>query len=294
MLFESLKDAMTQTFHTPQDLKIEKRDLKFGRETPPPRWWHGGDPGRTAFFNALSSTFPVGEKFFMTAVRHYRNDAPQPLRGQIDDFLYQESMHSREHVVFNRQAEDAGYDIAPLEERARRTIAWVKLRSPIQQLAATCALEHFTATLAHDALADPRHLDGATDEAKRLWQWHAMEEIEHKAVAFDTFLHATRDINPVRRWLKRSLVMFLTTIRFHYVIFRNTADLLRQDGCNDFATWRKLLFYLYGRPGTLRLLLLGAIIYMRPGFHPWQIDDRALLTKALAALEAGEAERNAA
>jgi predicted metal-dependent hydrolase len=78
------------------------------------------------------------------------------------------------------------------------------------------------------------------------------------------------------------------------VIFRNTADLLRQDGCNDFATWRKLLFYLYGRPGTLRLLLLGAFTYMRPGFHPWQIDDRALLTKALAALEAGEAERNAA
>src|SRR3546814_5054663 len=83
---------------------------------------------------------------------------------QIDDFLYQESMHSREHVVFNRQAEDAGFDIASAEERARRTIAWVKRRSPIQQLAATCALEHFTATLAHDALANPTHLGGAADE----------------------------------------------------------------------------------------------------------------------------------
>src|SRR3546814_15128447 len=79
----------------------------------------------------------------MTSVRHYREGTPQPLRGQIDDFLYQESMHSREHVVFNRQAEDAGFDIASAEERARRTIAWVKRRSPIQQLAATCALEHF-------------------------------------------------------------------------------------------------------------------------------------------------------
>ncbi|WP_432770159.1 MAG: metal-dependent hydrolase [Sphingopyxis sp.] len=282
------------SIHTPSDLQIEKRDRKFGRDEPPPRWWHSGDPGRTAFFNALSSTFPVGEKFFMTAVRHYRDQTSEPLRSQIDDFLYQESMHSREHVVFNRQTEDAGFDIAPLEERARRTIAWVKRRSPLQQLAATCALEHFTATLAHDALADPEHLGGASEEAKRLWQWHAMEEIEHKAVAYDTYLHATRHMTPLRRWLKRSLVMCLTTVRFHYVIFRNTADLLRQDGRNDFATWRKLLSYLYGRPGTLRLLLLGVFTYMRPGFHPWQIDDRSLLTKALAALEAGEPERKAA
>lgn len=271
--------------HTPQDLAIHRRDLKFGRETPPPRWWHSGDPGRTAFFNALSSTFPVGEKFFMTSVRHYRDDAPQPLRSQIDDFVYQEAMHSREHVVFNRQAQDVGYDIAPLEDRARRTIAWVKRRSPLQQLAATCALEHFTATLAHDALANPEHLTGATDETRRLWQWHAIEEIEHKAVAFDTYLHATRHMSRTRRWLKRSSVMFFTTVRFHYVIFRNTADLLRQDGCNDVATWRRLLGYLYGRPGPLRALLKGVFVYMRPGFHPWEIDDRSLLVRALAMLE---------
>lgn len=270
---------------TPQDLTIHKRDLKFGRDLPPPRWWHSGDAGRTAFFNALSSTFPVGEKFFMTSVRHFRDDTPQPLRSQIDDFIYQEAMHSREHVVFNRQAQDVGYDIAPLEDRARRTIAWVKQRSPIQQLAATCALEHFTATLAHDALANPEHLAGATGETRRLWQWHAIEEIEHKAVAFDTYLHAARHMSRPRRWLKRSSVMIFATVRFHYVIFRNTADLLRQDGCNDFATWRRLIGYLYGRSGLLRALLKGVLIYMRPGFHPWDIDDRQLLVGALAELE---------
>lgn len=270
---------------TPQDLMIHKRDLKFGRDLPPPRWWHSGDAGRTAFFNALSSTFPVGEKFFMTSVRHFRDDTPQPLRSQIDDFIYQEAMHSREHVVFNRQAQDVGYDIAPLEDRARRTIAWVKQRSPIQQLAATCALEHFTATLAHDALANPEHLAGATGETRRLWQWHAIEEIEHKAVAFDTYLHAARHMSRPRRWLKRSSVMIFATVRFHYVIFRNTADLLRQDGCNDFATWRRLIGYLYGRSGLLRALLKGVLIYMRPGFHPWDIDDRQLLVGALAELE---------
>lgn len=285
---------MSHFRRTPQDLTIHKRDLKFGREIPPPRWWHSGDPGRTAFFNALSSTFPVGEKFFMTSVRHFRDETPQPLRSQIDDFIYQEAMHSREHVVFNRQAQDMGYDIAPLEERARRTIAWVKRRSAVQQLAATCALEHFTATLAHDALANPEHLAGATEEARRLWQWHAIEEIEHKAVAFDTYLHAARHMTRFRRWLKRSSVMCVTTMRFHYVIFRNTADLLRQDGRNDFATWRRLLGYLYGRPGPMRVLLKGVFIYMRPGFHPWEIDDRPLLAGALATLEATKPRSQAA
>src|SRR3546814_19495827 len=72
---------MPMPLRTPDDIRIEKRDLKFGRETPPPRWWHSGDPGRTAFFNALSSTFPVGETFFMTSVRHYREGTPQPLPG---------------------------------------------------------------------------------------------------------------------------------------------------------------------------------------------------------------------
>lgn len=285
---------MTLDTPTPHDLRIEKRDMKFGREQAPPRWWHSGDPGRTAFFNALSSTFPVGEKFFMTSVRQYRDGTPQPLRGQIDDFIYQESMHSREHVVFNRQAEDVGYDIAPLEERARRTIAWAKRRPPIQQLAATCALEHFTATLAHDALANPGHLGGASEEARRLWRWHAIEEIEHKAVAYDTYLHATRDMMPLRRWLKRCAVMGVTTLRFHYVIFRNTADLLRQDGRNDWTTWRHLLAYLYGRHGLMRHLLKGVVGYMRPGFHPWQHDDRPLLAEALALLNAPASQEQAA
>ena len=285
---------MPSPTQTPDNLKIEKRDLKFGRDAPPPRWWHGGDPGRTAFFNALSSTFPVGEKFFMTAVRHYRSGTSEPLRSQIDDFLYQESMHSREHVVFNRQAEDVGFDIAPLEDRARRTIAWVKRRPPLQQLAATCALEHFTATLAHDALANPHHLGGASEEAGRLWRWHAIEEIEHKAVAFDTYLHAARNLSPFRRWLKRSVVMCVTTIRFHYVIFRNTADLLRQDGRNNVRTWRALLGYLYGRDGLMRHLLFGVFAYMRPGFHPWHLDDRGLLAQALALLNAGETREQAA
>ena len=274
----------------PAGFAINKRDLRFGRNQALDRWWHGGDAGRTAFFNALSSTFPVGEKFFMKSVRHYADQAPEPLRGQIADFIFQESMHTREHVVFNRQATQAGFDIAPLEARASRTINWAKRRSPIKQLAATCALEHFTATLAHDLLADPSHLEGAAGEPSRLWRWHAIEEIEHKAVAFDTYLVAMRDKPAFLRWLRRSVVMAVTSVRFHYVIFRNIADLLKQDGKNDLATWRKLLSYLYGKPGPMRKLLGEIFIYMKPGFHPWDVDDRQLVVAAVKQLELDKAQ----
>jgi len=80
------------------------------------------------------------------------------------------------------------------------------------------------------------------------------------------------------------MVMFVTTVRFHWVIYRNTADLLKQDGKNTIRTWFRLLGYLYGKPGPMRRLLQGIIRYFRPGFHPWQMDDRALLSEALANL----------
>jgi predicted metal-dependent hydrolase len=275
---------MTDRTKTPAGLVIEKRNWKFGRDMLPRRWWHGGDPGRTAFYNALSSTFPVGEKFFMSAVRHYREGAPEPLREQIDDFIFQESTHSREHIFFNRQARDAGYDLASSEDRAARTIAWAKRRSPIMQLAATCALEHFTAILANAVLSDSAHLAGADTEAQRMWRWHAVEEIEHKGVAYDTWLHATRNKLRILCWSIRSLAMLSAAVRFHWVIYRNTANLLAQDGKNDLATWRRLRSYLYDYPGAMRLIARGMIGYLRPGFHPWQHDDRALAKRALASL----------
>lgn len=120
---------MTLQMQTPAGHVIERRNWKFGRDMLPRRWWHGGDPGRAAFCNALFSTFPVGEKFFMSAVRHYRDGAPEPLRDQIDDFIFQESTHSREHAYFDRQASDAGYDMTSSEDRAARTIACFQRKS---------------------------------------------------------------------------------------------------------------------------------------------------------------------
>src|SRR5688500_13477806 len=102
---------------TPADLTITPRDRRFGRGLAANRWWVANDPVATAFYNALSATFPRGEAFFVESVRAFRDGAPERLAQEIRAFTTQEVMHSREHVAFNKRAVDAGYDLTPLEQR---------------------------------------------------------------------------------------------------------------------------------------------------------------------------------
>lgn len=268
---------------------IQVRNLRFSREVGDyPRWWHGGDPVATGFFNALSSTFPEGERFFMDSVRPYRREVSAELAGEIAAFLGQEAVHSREHAAFNAIAAEAGYDIARLEARSKAPLDDGRAKGPMAMLAATCALEHFTAILAHALLArGGRDLDGAAQEARRLWTWHAIEEIEHKAVAFDTFLHATRGWSGWRRWTARSRAMMVATVHFLRTLFANLADLYRQDGINGPRIWARTAWYLFGAPGVLRRTFLLWLGYFRPGFHPWDRDDRRLIEGASQAAALG-------
>ncbi len=182
----------TTTLPTPSDLTITPRDRKFERGELDPRLWHGGNVEATAIYNALSTTFPTGEAFFVESVRAFREGAPPKLAAEIKGFTTQEAIHSREHAAFNRRAADSGYDLSKLEAQIDHRLAITKTKPPIVSLAATMALEHFTAILAHELLDDPSHLAGADKDAADLWRWHACEEIEHKGVAYDTWLHATR------------------------------------------------------------------------------------------------------
>ena len=275
---------MTSQTKTPQELDIQRRDYQFGRDNPHPRWWMGNDPIATAFYNGLSALFPLGERFFMDSVKSFRHATDGKLKEQVADFLFQEAMHTREHVVFNKMATDAGYDIKKLENRAGAILGYARRKRAIYQLAATAALEHFTAMLAHAVLADPRHFAGAPEEARQMWEWHAMEEIEHKAVAYDTYMAALKKWPGVIRWALRSIVMFVATILFFYAVVLNTRDLFRQDGINTGKSWRQLFSFLFFEPGLMRKVMKSYFSYYRPGFHPWEEDDRGLLAKAEATL----------
>jgi predicted metal-dependent hydrolase len=264
---------------TPADLTITPRDLKVDRNTRNARWWHGGDPVATAYFNALSAAFPQGETFFIESVRRYRDAVHEPLREQIAAFVQQESMHTREHVVFNKLLRTAGYDTTAMDAETRRRVDEARARPPVVQLALTVALEHFTAIMAHSLLTEREPLPGASEDIVRLWQWHAIEEIEHKAVAYDTFVAVTQHMRPLRRWLLRCHVMGLVSLQFWYSNFERMADFFRQDGINTPRTWWRVAKYLLVKPGMMRRIFRDYLRFYRPGFHPWHRDDRPLIAE---------------
>jgi len=264
---------------TPADLNITPRDLKLDRNADHGRWWHGGDPVATAYFNALSAAFPQGETFFIEAVRRFRDRTDGKLQEQIAAFIQQEAAHTREHVVFNRLIKGAGYDTSAMDAETRRRIDLARSRHPVVQLAITVALEHFTAIMAHSLLTDPKPLPGAPPEVLQLWQWHAIEEVEHKAVAYDTFLAVTRELSPARRWALRCHVMLLISVQFWYSNFQRMADFFRQDGINTPRTWWRVMKYLWVTPGMMRKIFLPYLSFYRPGFHPWDHNDRRLIAE---------------
>ena len=267
------------TAATPLDLSITPRDRRFGREDATPRWWHGENPAATAMYNALAAIFPLGEAFFVESVRNFRDGAPEPLASEIRAFTTQEVIHSREHLAFNRRAANAGFDLKPLEERVSARLALTRSRPPIVSLAATMALEHFTAILAHELLADPRHLAGADAESAALWRWHSAEEIEHKGVAYDTWLHATKAWPRRKRWEVKAKVMLLVTQNFIVDRTAGALELLRQDGITGFKAWSTLLWYMWIRPGMLRKIFAAWVQFFLPRFHPWNHDDRDLIAR---------------
>jgi len=262
---------------TPADLTITPRDLKVDRNTRNARWWHGGDPVATAYFNALSAAFPQGETFFIESVRRYRDSVHEPLRQQIAAFVQQEAMHTREHVVFNKLLRIAGYDLTAMDAETRRRVDEARNRPHLVQLALTVALEHFTAIMAHSLLTEREPLPGAPEEVVRLWQWHAIEEIEHKAVAYDTYLAVTQHMSGLRRWALRCHVMALVSVQFWYSNFQRMADFFRQDGMNTPHTWWRVAKYLLVKPGMMRRIFWDYLRFFGPGFHPWHRDDRKLI-----------------
>jgi predicted metal-dependent hydrolase len=262
---------------TPADLTITPRDLRLDRNASNARWWHGGDPVATAYFNALSASFPQGETFFIDAVRRYWDRTDGKLKQQIEAFVQQEAAHTREHVAFNRLIKAAGYDTTAMDAETRRRLDIARSRHPVVQLAITVALEHFTAIMAHSLLTEKNPLPGAPAEVLRLWQWHAIEEVEHKAVAYDTFVAVTREMSSFRRWALRCQVMVLISLQFWYSNFERMADFFRQDGINTPRTWWRVCKYLWLAPGMMRKIFLPYMSYFRPGFHPWDHDDRALV-----------------
>jgi predicted metal-dependent hydrolase len=260
------------------------RDVTF--EVDPARAgdWNGGKKGRTAFLNALSILFPPGERFFIASVAAFRDQVVEPeLKRAVRDFTTQEALHTREHVAYNRVLQNC-VDAARLEAELSEHLDWVKRTfPPIARLGITCALEHFTAIMAHEALTDSAYFENAAPTYRALWTWHALEECEHKSVAFDVF----RQITGRSGYFLRIRTMLLTSVTFVQFIAKHVLAIFRAQGLmRSPRAWSDLIWYLFGKPGMVRRILVPYLRYYAPGFHPSEIDDRRELERGRAFVQA--------
>ncbi|MEO1041041.1 MAG: metal-dependent hydrolase [Pseudomonadota bacterium] len=266
-----------------RSIELEPRNEHFHFEAAGRRDWHSGDPVKTIFFNALSVTFPEGEKFFMDSVKAYRDQIEDPvLRDQIKGFLMQEAMHTREHVGYNKELDAQGFSATKLHLESRKLIQWTRrVFGPFRQLSVTCALEHFTAMLADQLMSDPAYLDGADEVYRKVWLWHSVEEAEHKGVAFDTL----RAVATKNSYFLRCRSMIAVTLLFNYIIFRFAYVMLKDVGLSRSPkAWGNLAWFLLGKPGLYRRIFLPWLAYFKPGFHPWEHDNRRKLAETEEAL----------
>ena len=270
--------------HAQAPVQPVRRDLDFDipQQITPEEVtnWHGQGRHVSHFFNALSVFFPEGERFFIHSVRHYRDRITDPaLQRDVQGFIGQEAMHGREHVEYNELMDKAGLPATKLDRFIGRLLERVKKVIPnSMQLAVTLALEHFTAMLAHLVLTQPKALAGSNPRLTALWRWHALEETEHKAVAYDVYEKALG--KGVGAYLLRCGALLIVSAIFLALMFVFHIMMIRADKqARGIGGWLSLVKFLYFSPGALSRLLLPWLDYFRPNFHPWDHDNRELLAE---------------
>lgn len=258
---------------------ITARDYRRDAATPMPRHWVRGDPFATAFFNCLSAVFPEGERFMIRSMAKYAGKLSPELNADIKKFIEQEAAHSREHDEMNMALENAGYDISDLERVIRQLVNFFANKSDLIKLTGTMCIEHLTAIIAAELLEKEEHLEGADRSQMPVWIWHAIEEVEHKAVAFDCWDYVTRDMGALRKYALRCGVMVPISLSFLVNRMRGQVTLLRQDGYGRFSALQGALRYGFTRGGLGRNIIRPWARYFSPRFHPDNSDDSALIAK---------------
>ncbi|NND69787.1 MAG: metal-dependent hydrolase [Halioglobus sp.] len=254
---------------------IKPRQMDFDMSLLKEKYFFRGNPILSALMYALSASFPDGERFFIDSVRHFRDDIDDPvLKEDIRGFIGQEAHHSRIHQDFNDQAASLGVAMQRIRRHFQRRLDFGRKRfTPGQQLAVTAALEHVTATLAQWTLENPQLTDG--DNKSPLHEmliWHAMEEIEHKAVAFDVYRTCVNDETQRIRIAKLVFRTFWIQMAIAQVM------LLWHD--RRLPRWgeiREAWDFMWGENGFRRWSAPEFKKYLQRGFHPNDIDQSQLL-----------------
>ncbi len=255
----------------PKAIGITVRRLQFNPQAIR-RHYFANSPVMSHLLTALSSTFPIGEQFFVHSVRNVRDKVKdENLQAQIAAFIGQEAMHSKAHAEFNAAWRSEDYNLDRFQAWLARKDDYVKNLHPKIQLAITCAFEHFTALLGGYILRHPEVLATLDEDAAKLWVWHAIEEIEHRAVAFDVYQAVYGD-DKIRRMIMRSVTTGFASLTLYSatrLFLQDKKKSLPKVGGNIFG------FYLLGK--MFLQLAPEYLAYFKRDFHPSEIDYTKLI-----------------
>ncbi|HEU4728810.1 MAG TPA: metal-dependent hydrolase [Kofleriaceae bacterium] len=231
--------------------------------TQVPRHWMANNPTATAIANGVNLLFPHGERFFVRSVKHFLGEVDDPaLRAAIKGFFGQEGRHAHAHDEFNAILRAHGFEIDRFLAGYKRLSSWLEAHTPPKlNLAVTAAAEHFTAILAEGAFTE-NILDRAAPEMRSLLAWHAAEEIEHKAVAFDVL----QKVDPSYALRIAGLAYATATLGGFWLW--GALTLLRQERRSALRAWRDLGRMPDRDPIVRRVFLRGIRQYLARDFHP--------------------------
>ncbi len=278
----AVADRPTQTDETQasSEKTFPVRRISFfdGDAADVPHLYMNGDLVMSHIVAVLSSLFPEGEDYFVRSVRHYRDQITDPvLKKQVAGFIGQEAIHGREHRAFNDRLAELGFPTKAIDRFTGKRLKFDERISPPKvRLAVTAALEHYTATLAEVLLAsEEAQAMFSEDEVRHLLMWHAIEESEHKAVAFDVYQACVGDPK------LRARVMNAITIGF----IGTSALWSLYSVARDKATWKdpkglvRSLRRLPSSPWLSKDVRARIRDYNRPDFHPDDHDATELLER---------------
>ncbi|NHC04943.1 metal-dependent hydrolase [Acinetobacter sp. 187] len=258
-------NALTQYSVEP----VVRKNLNF-KLSEVPRFWFGGDPFRTRMFDALSLTFPDGERYFIECVRLFKDQINDPdLQQRVADFIRQEAQHGIAHDKMNQVMREQGMPVDQFISVMKKMFKFeLTKRSPQYNIAMTAAAEHLTALMAETFYSQKETLQDAHPYVRALLAWHAIEEMEHRDVAFDVM----KQVGNVPETTRKFALAFTTVLMLNFTIYRANI-MLKHDGFSRLERLKmtaKGLPWFIGKKGMLTAMKDQYLDWFKADFHPSQ------------------------
>lgn len=256
---------------------IITRDLRFDVDRHARHGWLAGDILHSILIDCMAVMLPAGERFFIRSLRHYEARMPDAfVRLGIQGYAAQEAFHTREHEAYNRGMRALGYDPEGLTEKLRRVLP--PADKPFKSLLVTCALEHITYGMSCNVLSDPKLMAKADEAYRRLWTWHALEEVEHANVALAVLAEAGRNMPGWKVYAARVIAMVQTLRILSRESIRNANAMQRAAGIKPgWRSWSRIMWLAWVGPGWVRRYVPHLLAYFRPGYGRGNARDAKLI-----------------